>query len=294
VERAAESAEAYAEEIQKFRRQRDERFRTSPFSQLALVHREYLKERTRLTLGSGAGADLRLPAKGIAPLAAVIEADDAPVLKALGAAEIEMLDGRRVRELALGDGTGWRLGRYHLRYIEHVSWGRTVEVYDPEQASVKEFRGMEYFPPDAAYRVTAEVVPHATPEEIALPDSHGNARPYIVYGELRFALGGTPLKLELYSDTRDPGEIERHGFMLIFSDATSGKDSYPAARYLDIEGKTAGPVVVDFNYAYSPPCNYSAVFTCPFPRPQNRLPVAVRAGQKWYRGKPAELLSTQK
>jgi hypothetical protein len=71
--------------------------------------------------------------------------------------------------------------------------------------------------------------------------------------------------------------------MLIFQDETSGRESYPAARYLYVESKPRGQLVVDFNRAFSPPCNYSKVFSCPLPRPANRLPVAIPAGEKWYR-----------
>jgi hypothetical protein len=93
--------------------------------------------------------------------------------------------------------------------------------------------------------------------------------------------------MELYTTTLDGSAIARDGFMLIFADLTSGRESYYAARYLDIPGKLAGKVTVDFNLARNPPCAFSAVYTCPLPRAQNRLPVAIRAGEKAYKGKAA-------
>lgn len=287
------NVEEYIAQIQEYRRQRDRFFISDPFSQLALVHREYLEDGRRVTLGSSRAAGVTLPGDGVFPLHAAIEGvPQAPLLQAQGTATFWTPDDPRATTLVLQDETGFRIGRYNLRYIVHGVWGPTLEIYDPEQPSVTEFTGMEYFPVDLAYRVRAEVVRHRNPERLNLIDSHGNPRPYFLYGELRFELQSTLLTLEIYSTSTTAEQIKEHGFQLMFTDATSGKESYPASRYLDVEGKAAGTITVDFNRAYSPPCNYSPVFTCPFPRPQNRLSVPVRAGQKRYRGAPARALGS--
>lgn len=280
------SEQAYFAKIAKFRQERDNRLRSSPFSPLTLVNRQYLKESTRLILGSGPEAELQLVGEGIEPLHAVVERTAAGwVLRSVGGTAIWGLgpSAARLTELALEDGAGFRIGRFNLRYIDHVAWGPTVEVYDGQHPALREFKGLDHFPVDPTYRVVGEIVPYPSPQRLELIDSHGNRRPYFLFGQLQFELRGTPCRLELYSTSTAAEEIERDGFMLMFTDATSGKESYPAARYLDVEGKTTGKIVVDFNQAYSPPCSFSPVYTCPFPRPQNRLPVAVEAGEKWYR-----------
>jgi uncharacterized protein (DUF1684 family) len=282
----------YLAEITTYRQERDYEFRTNPFTRLALVHRRSLKESTRQTVGSGPKADVSLNGDGIAAIHAAIERTDSGwVLRSVDRAAIWSLDDppAQLTELALQDGTGFRIGSFNLRYIDHVSWGEILEVYDTRRPALVGFTGLDYFPVDPAYRVVGEVVPYPTPEPLSLIDSQGNQRPYILYGELHFDLRGTPCQLELYTTSSNTEEIESNGFMLMFTDATSGKESYPAARYLDVEGKTVGEIVVDFNRAYSPPCSYSPVFTCPFPRAQNRLPVAVEAGQKWNPGDSAKL-----
>lgn len=285
------SKQAYLAKIAEFRQARDRRLRTSPFSPLTLVDRRYLKESTRLTIGRGPEADLRLVGEEIEPLHAVVERT------AMGW-QLRSVEGRAIRALdsssapltesALKDNTSFRIGRFNLRYIDHAAWGPTLETYDSGHAALREFKGLEYFPVDPTYRVVGEVVLYPSPGRLELIDSHGNRRPYTLFGQLQFELRGTPCGLELYSTSTEKQEIERTGFMLMFTDATSGKESYPAARYLDVEGKTSGKIVVDFNQAYSPPCSFSPVYTCPFPRPQNRLPVAVEAGEKWYRQQSAE------
>ena len=183
---------------------------------------------------------------------------------------------------------GFVLGHYNLLYrADAPVRGAALEVYDSADPAFAEFRGLEFFGPDGRYRVQAELTPRAEPPQVQLIDSAGQPRPYFIYGDLRFTLDGVSVTMEVYSATLDRAAITRSGFMLIFADATSGKESYYAGRYLDIEGKPSGAVTVDFNLARNPPCAFSPVFTCPFPRTQNRLPVAIRAGERAYRGKTA-------
>ncbi len=68
----------------------------------------------------------------------------------------------------------------------------------------------------------------------------------------------------------------------VFRDLTSGKDTYSAARFLEAEAPEDGAVVLDFNQAYNPPCAYNPYTTCPLPSPENRLRVAIPAGEKIY------------
>ncbi len=291
TQQPAQAEKAYTAEITKFRQEREHLLRTGPFPKLARVHVELLRDRPRLTIGSGPGADLRLPGEGIAPLHAVIEGTtNTPALKALGAASLELLDKRSTRELSLKSDIGFRIGRYNLQYLVDSQLGRTLWVYDLGQPSLREFHGLEFFPVDPAYRVPAEVIPYPERKPVALIDSQGNQEPWYLFGELRFELQGAPCRLELYTGSLDPKEIEQRGFMLMFTDATSGKESYPTARYIYVEGRTAGRITADFNKSFNASCNYAPVTPCPVPRPQNRLPVAIRAGEKWYHGKRAQPL----
>ena len=68
--------------------------------------------------------------------------------------------------------------------------------------------------------------------------------------------------------------------MLPLRDATSGKETYGAARYLDIEQRPTDEYVIDFNLAYNPYCAYSEDYVCPFPPRENWLSVPIRAGEK--------------
>jgi uncharacterized protein (DUF1684 family) len=68
----------------------------------------------------------------------------------------------------------------------------------------------------------------------------------------------------------------------IFKDGTSGKETYPSARFLQAEAPKDGSVVVDFNKAYNPPCAFNPFTTCPMPPKENRLKIRVEAGEKNY------------
>ena len=70
---------------------------------------------------------------------------------------------------------------------------------------------------------------------------------------------------------------------ILFTDATTGKESYSTGRYLDLDAPVDGLYVIDFNRAYNPYCSYTDVYNCPIPPRENRLGVAIRAGEKRYR-----------
>jgi hypothetical protein len=93
-------------------------------------------------------------------------------------------------------------------------------------------------------------------------------------GILKFKLNGKEYSLQ-------PVEEGDHLF-IIFRDLTSKADTYGAGRFLYAEKPVNGKVVLDFNKAENPPCAFTAFATCPLPPPQNRLTVAIPAGEKRY------------
>ena len=72
-----------------------------------------------------------------------------------------------------------------------------------------------------------------------------------------------------------------------FADLTTGKDTYPAGRYLDIHPTSTGFYTIDFNMAYNPTCAYNETYDCPFPPPSNRL-----EGRDSRRRKGSRLVTT--
>jgi len=148
-----------------------------------------------------------------------------------------------------------------------------LRVRDNGSDAFGAFHGIDRYPTSEAWRVTARWVPHD--KKVAVPNVLGTV------AEVR-----SPAALELWLEGRKvtldvPGSEEHGRYMLVFADSTSGRETYGGGRYLWIDPPDAqGRVVVDFNLAYNPPCVWTEYATCPLPTKDNRLPVAVTAGEK--------------
>lgn len=139
---------------------------------------------------------------------------------------------------------------------------------------------LQYFPPDESYRVPAGLQPGARGQAMDVPTSTGQKRHMDVVGTLEFTLKSQRLRLTAFAEEGSNGER----LFVPFTDGTSGKDTYGGGRYMDLDRSTTGIYVVDFNTAYNPYCAYSSSFDCPVPPPENRLAIAIRAGEKAPKG----------
>ncbi len=143
------------------------------------------------------------------------------------------------------------------------------------------FQGLAYWPPDPEYRYELEMNEHEEKQTVEVADTSGQTRSLWRWGEFRFQLAGQQCTLQAYKS--DPGEQR---LFVPLRDETSGKESYGAGRYLDLEPERHltedGRWIVDFNEAYNPWCAYSEDYVCPFVPPENWLRVAIRAGEKSY------------
>lgn len=142
------------------------------------------------------------------------------------------------------------------------------------------FEGLPFFDYDPNARVLARVDP-AEPERISIETSGDGAYEFTRFGRAAFALYGADLTLDLYWLEGYGG-----GVFLSFRDATSGRETYGACRYLldTVKGADLGMVgdrlVLDFNLAYNPSCAYDPRWVCPLAPPGNRLSVPVEAGER--------------
>jgi uncharacterized protein (DUF1684 family) len=138
-----------------------------------------------------------------------------------------------------------------------------------EQAA---FDGLAYFDPDPDLVFTVRPEP-VEPTPITIQTTTGDARTYHRVATVSLDIDVTNVTLSLYSTGHD-------GLFLPFRDATSGRESYGAGRYLDIEPNEDGTVTIDFNYAYAPFCAYSDQYSCALPPQENWLTVPVEAGER--------------
>lgn len=149
-----------------------------------------------------------------------------------------------------------------------------IRLRDLASKKVQNFRGIERYPTNIAWRVTAKL--EAAPQaNIFITNVLGQTNAQQTPGKLVFNIHGKTYRLDAL--------LEEDQLFIIFADATNGKGTYPAGRFLyaampDEKGNT----VLDFNKSYNPPCAFSPYATCPLPPPQNRLPIAVPVGEKNY------------
>jgi len=132
------------------------------------------------------------------------------------------------------------------------------------------FKGLNYYPPDWSYRFELELQEYKEKGTLKIEDTQGNEREFLKWGEFNFKVNDTDCKLQAYKSSP-----EEELLFVPFRDATSGKETYGAGRYLELEtGRHQTPEgkwIVDFNEAYNPWCAYSKDYACPFTPPENWL-----------------------
>ncbi|MCI4330682.1 MAG: DUF1684 domain-containing protein [Thermoplasmata archaeon] len=178
---------------------------------------------------------------------------------------------------------------------EIAQWARSLEVgraakdaafrQSPDSpvsaADRPRFRGLEFFPPDAGMRYRLALQPSPSETTIQMEVSRGTPRRFRRVGYFEILLAGTTVRLWAYRSVPAPEEDQ---LFVPFRDATSGKESYGAGRYLDVVARESGEYDLDFNEAYNPYCAYSDSYSCPFPPPENWLTAPVRAGERMPKG----------
>jgi uncharacterized protein (DUF1684 family) len=141
----------------------------------------------------------------------------------------------------------------------------------------KELLPLGYFPPSIDYRVAAVLDPAGEHPVITMPTSTGQLRQMVRVGRLEFTLKGRQLGLSAFVEA---GSRDLARLFVPFTDLTSGTETYPAGRYMDLDRTPTGLYVVDFNRAYFPYCYYNPTYDCPYPPRENRLDVPIHAGER--------------
>lgn len=157
-----------------------------------------------------------------------------------------------------------------------------LRIKDSKSAALVGFHGLNWFPPDAKYRVTARWIPYSPQKTTSLATLIGTHYSQPVPGAAEFTLAGKIYRLEPVIE--DPAEAK---LFFIIRDTTSKSTTYGACRFLytdyPVNGLTqSGDLELDFNKLENPPCAYTPFATCPLPPPGNRLAIPIPAGEKRY------------
>jgi uncharacterized protein len=149
-----------------------------------------------------------------------------------------------------------------------------IRLKDKNNPARLKFKNLHWFPVNEKYKVVATFEPFSEPKEILVPNTVGSGYRMKSEGILKFKLLGKNYSLQ-------PGE-ENGKFFIIFRDLTSKTETYSVGRFLYAEKSKDNKVILDFNKAENPPCAYTTFATCPIPPQQNRLQLAIKAGEKRY------------
>lgn len=151
-----------------------------------------------------------------------------------------------------------------------------IRLRDLDHPHLKEFKSIDYFEMDTAWRLKGRVEWADSSRTIEITNVLGQTLQQRSVGTLVFAWKGNEYRL----DALDEGGDE---FFVIFGDETNARETYGAGRYMYVPlPEDDNTVIIDFNKAYNPPCAFTEFATCPLPPKQNILPFAIPVGEKNY------------
>jgi uncharacterized protein (DUF1684 family) len=193
------------------------------------------------------------------------------------------------RMVSVSPPPGWEAQLLQHRAIRDEAF-RTSPDTPLLQEDRGSFEGLTYWPPDNHYYFLGPVNFYDNPERFQIVATSGKQRPCERVGWISIVVNGTHQHLQVYRMLDVEATSETDGFFLPFMDTTTGKDTYPAGRYIELEGPDGGPYVLDFNRAYNPSCAYGDPerFACPVTPPENRLTVSIEAGERGFRERGEE------
>lgn len=278
---AAMDDQQYLRDVEQWRMQRMARLRAAD-GWLSYIGSGQLKPGS-YSVGSAAGNTLLLPA-GPASLGVLQLDKDGQAHIDAPAGTGATLNGQPLRQAALQIGVNGIQGAsriqlgtsefYLVRMGNVVGW----RYRDAGSARRRDFRSIEHFKVDRRWQLQARWEPFAQPRHTVLLTSIGTPLPAQLPGEVVFEVDGQQFRLQPVLDAE---AVPSRRLFFLFSDRTSGRETYGGARYLYAAEAKDGKVMLDFNRAENPPCALTPHVVCPIAPAINRLELAVTAGEKF-------------
>ncbi len=269
--------ESYADAVAAWRADRIDRLK-GPQGWLSLAGLFWLKEGEN-SFGSDASNDLRFPAKAPKRMGQLTLAQGRVLLHAKDGVEI-LVDGKPTQAAELApDQSGsphkvqWSsLEWYILRRGDRFG----VRLRDTLHPARPSLDTIAHFPTDIAWRIPATFQPADQSDSIRLTNVLGMDFTVLPAGTVHFDIDGESFQLTALEGGSD-------SYFMIFSDLSSGVETYGGGRYAYIpRADKMGKTIIDFNKAYNPPCAFTDYATCLLPPPENQLKVMIRAGEMTY------------
>ncbi len=271
---------AYQKDVDTWRAGRMNRL-TGPDGWTTLVGLYWFKDGTN-TFGTAAGNDLVLTSGKFPAKAGTFTLDKGSVsFTAAPGAGIQS-EGKPVTTLKLGTDADPKTTTLTYGSVSFFAIQRGprfgLRVKDSQADARVHFKGLEHFPLDQQWRFEARFVPYTPMKKIPIINILGMEEDMNSPGALVFDRDGQEYRLDAVIED---GETD---YFVMFADQTNGKTTYGAGRFLYASSPVDGVTVLDFNKSYNPPCAFSHYATCPLPPQQNKLPLAITAGELKYAG----------
>ncbi|MFI5180480.1 MAG: DUF1684 domain-containing protein [Thermoanaerobaculia bacterium] len=267
---------AYKAEIESFHKERENRLKTSePW--LRLVGLSWLSEGLN-NVGSAPKSRVLLPTGKTPAKLGTIRLEKGVATFTAAPDTVVTSAGTPVKTIVMKSDPPTVLANGTLRFFLIGRGSRIgVRVLDADAPALKSFSGIESFPIDPAWRITAKFKAYQPKKKVEVPNILGTPEVQESPGAVVFVKNGKSFRLDALVGGAK-GEL-----FLVFGDQTNAKETYGGGRFLHTApSSTDGTVVVDFNRAINPPCAFSAYATCPVPPAGNKLGIAVTAGEKMY------------
>ena len=228
------------------------------------------------TLGSAPDNHHQLPQSAPAYVGEIIIDQSHILFKRLH--QETLIDGepKELAPLSVLPPTQVNFGHFEFFIIEREK-KLALRLLNNNSPQAKRFRGTRFMPFNPDGIVPAKLQPHSSPQTMQVATVYGTTRTEQSAGWIVFEIMGSQQRLEAVDYGADSP------LYLFFSDATTGETTYSAGRYLEVNRPDQqGNLTIDFNRAYNPPCAFTPYATCPLTPPQNRLNVAIKAGELDY------------
>jgi uncharacterized protein (DUF1684 family) len=225
--------------------------------------------------GSDLALPIALPLPGIPGRVGMFRRDGTTItIVPAPDSELRLSDGRPVREAMGLDQEVW-VDSLLLYVADAGDDRRWVTARDMSHPSISNPPSVEAYPLDSRWRVSARFDAFKSPKAVQVSDVRGGSMSFLSLGQLVFRLNGQEQRLTAFGE---PGGGE---FFVMFKDPTNSTTTYEGYRILTPAVVNGGEwTVIDFNFAFNPPCAYSRYTLCPLPPPENKLSMPVEAGLK--------------
>lgn len=267
----------YEQQILQWRAKRYESL-TGENGWLALAGLYWLKEGRNL-IGSNPLCEVTLPERGPTFLGIIkLKGKNAQFQAANGVHA--MVNGKVVEKTILKSNKEAKpsfITWNEIRMVMHDHAGKyAIRVWDNKREERFSLPPLKWFPINKHFRFHARYKRYPEPKISGQLDTFGETVEDRIDGYVSFTYEGKKYRL-------DVTETNKQTLFIKFRDLTSNRETYPPSRYYYTEPLIDDKVILDFNYAYSPPCAFTPYATCIFAPPQNQLPFRVEAGEI-YRG----------